>query len=102
VAQDPTQAAKWFDEAANMGHAVAMLRLGEMYWKGEGVKQDKISAYEFIAIASTADLPDAKREKERLEKELNPKELKKGQAKAVEWVRTHHPLVLKGWTPSAH
>jgi hypothetical protein len=102
VAKDPPQAAKWFEEAANMGHAPAMLRLGEMYWKGEGVKQDKISAYEFIAMAFTADLPDAKREKEQLEKELNPKEVKKGQAKAVEWTRTHHPLVLKGSNSAAN
>ena len=96
VPQDAKQAAKWFGEAANMGNAPAMLRLGEMYWKGEGVKPNKISAYEFIAMASTADLPEARREKDRLEKELNPEELKKGQAKAVEWARTHHPLVLRG------
>jgi uncharacterized protein len=98
VPQDATQAAKWFDEAANMGNAPAMLRLGEMYWKGEGVKLNKISAYEFIAMASTADLPEARREKDRWEKELSPEELKKGQAKAAEWARTHHPLVLRGWS----
>lgn len=102
MAKDPSQGARWFEEAADMGHALAMLRLGEMYWKGEGVKQDKISAYEFIAMASTADLPDAKREKEQLEKELNPKEVKTAQAKAVEWARTHHPVVLKGSNSKAN
>ena len=82
-----------------MGHTIATLRLGEMYWKGEGVKQDKISGYEFIYLASTSDLPEAKEQKERLEKELTPKELNKAMDKAVEWSRQHpplhHPLVLK-------
>lgn len=96
VERDISKAAKWFGEAANMGLAAGALRVGEMYWNGEGFKQDKISAYEFIYIASTSDLPEAKRERECLEKELTPNELKKGKAKAVEWTRQHHPLVLKG------
>jgi TPR repeat protein len=96
VQQDLSKAAKWFNEAANMGLAVAALRVGEMYWKGEGLKQDKISAYEFIYLASTSDLPEAKQQRASLEKELTPKELEKGKAKAVEWTRQHQPLVLKG------
>jgi TPR repeat protein len=99
VERDLSKAAKWFREAAKMGHSMATLRLGEMYWKGEGVKQDKISGYGFIYLASTSDLPEAKEEKERLEKELTPKELNKAKEKAVEWSRqyppVHHPLVLK-------
>ena len=96
VGQDLPKAAKWFSEASSMGLGVAALRLGEMYWKGEGLKQDRISAYAFIYLASTVDLPEAKQERERLEKELTPKELEKGKAKAVEWVRKHPPLALKG------
>jgi TPR repeat protein len=96
VERDISKAAKWFGEAANMGLAVAAFRVGEMYWKGEGLQQDRISAYEFIYLASTSDLPEARQEKERLEKELTRKELEKGKAKAVEWTRQHQPLVLKG------
>ncbi|MCU1298045.1 MAG: Sel1 domain protein repeat-containing protein [Acidobacteriaceae bacterium] len=96
VSRDLPQAARCFNEAANMGHAAAMLRLGEMYWNGDGVKQDKTSAYEFVSLASTSNLPEAKQEKELLEKEMTPKELEKGKAKAVEWARDHHPLVLRG------
>src|ERR1700688_3608287 len=92
VTQNYSQAVKCFNQAANMGYALAMLRLGQLYWKGEGVKQDKISAYEFTFLASTSSLPEAKQEKELLEKELDPKEVKKGQAKAVEWLRSHNPL----------
>lgn len=96
VERDLPKAARWFSEAASMGNGLAALRLGEMYWKGEGLKQDKISAYEFIYLASTSDMPEAKQEKDRLEKELTPKEMEKGKAKVVEWTRQHQPLVLKG------
>lgn len=96
VERDLPKAAKCFAEAAGMGLGAAALRLGEMYWKGEGVKQDKISAYAFIYLASTSDLPEAAQERERLEKELTPKEVAKGKTKAVEWSRHQRQLVLKG------
>jgi TPR repeat protein len=95
VDQSFPTAAKWFVEAANSGNALALLRLGQMHLKGEGLKQDKTSAYEFIYLAGTSDLPEAKQEKERLEKELTPKELGKAKAKAVEWARQHPPLALQ-------
>jgi TPR repeat protein len=101
VPQDLSKAAKWFTEATNMGHPGAALRLGLMYWKGEGVRQDKISAYEFVYLASSSGLPEAKREKERIEKELTAEELEKGNAKAVEWTR-RHVLVIKGQTLILH
>ena len=50
--RDLSKAAQWFAKAVVLGHAVAALRLGEMYWKGEGVKQDKISAYVFIDLGN--------------------------------------------------
>jgi uncharacterized protein len=96
VEQDFTKAAKWFNEATNLGNGLAAFRLGEMYSKGEGVKQDKISAYFFIRLASSADLPEAKQEKERMEKELTPKEIDKGKTKSIEWTRQHPSLELKG------
>ena len=45
-------------------------------------------------MASASDLPQAKQERELLEKELTPKDLKKGKTKGV--VRQHHPVVLEG------
>jgi hypothetical protein len=49
----------------------------------------------FIDLASTSDLPEARQEKGRLEKELTPKEIQKGKAKVIEWNLQHRPLVLK-------
>jgi TPR repeat protein len=100
VERDLSKAAQWFTEGSNSGHALSTLRLGQMYMKGEGLQQDKISAYEFIYLAATSpELPQAKQEKERLEKELTPKELKKAKTKADDWSRQHHPLVLRGSNP---
>jgi len=42
VAQDYTEAAKWFQKAAKLGDAEAMHLLGQMYYKGQGVKQDSV------------------------------------------------------------
>jgi hypothetical protein len=102
VAEDLQKAAKWFIEAANMNNGPAALRLGEMYWKGQGVKQDRIAAYEFVYLASTSNLPEAQQERERMEKELTPKEMKEGKAKAVAWTRQHEPVILRGKTPTAN
>jgi TPR repeat protein len=102
VERNLSEAAKWYSDAANMGLAVATLRVGEMYWKGEGLKQDKISAYEFIYLAASADIPEAKQESEMLEKELTRKEVKEAKAKAVEWSHQHAHLVLKEKTPTAN
>ncbi len=97
VERNLSQAAKWFNEAASLGHVIAMLQLGQMYYEGEGVKQDRISAYEFAYLASqSSDLPQATQEKEQFEKEMTPKEMAKGKAKADDWIRSRyrHPVVL--------
>ena len=87
--QDPGQAAKWYSDAGALGHAGALLRLGEMYWKGTGVKQDKEAAYGFILLASGAGVPDAQRDKEQMEREMDSKQVEKGHKKAADWVRAH-------------
>jgi len=95
VGRNLSTAASWFSEAATMGNAAGTLRLGQMYWKGEGLKQDKIAAYEFIYLASTSNLAEAKQERELLEKELTVKEQEKGKSKAVAFLRRHPALVLR-------
>jgi TPR repeat protein len=80
VPQNSSNAAKWFTEGTNMGSTPAVLRLGQMYWDGEGVGKDKISAYEYIYLASRSGLPEANQKKEVMEKELTPEEIEKGTA----------------------
>lgn len=59
AAQDLPEAAKWFDQAAKLGDAKAMFHLAEMYWDGVGVKQDRVSAYAYILLASTGDFAES-------------------------------------------
>jgi len=92
VPVSPTEAFTWYLRAANQLNGRATLRVGEMYWNGEGVAQDKIAGYEFIYIASTSGLAEAKQEKEIVEKDLTPQELKEAKEKAAKWNHSGLPV----------
>ena len=59
VAQDFTEAVRWFRLAADQGHAVAQNSLGVRYGKGEGVPQDFAEAARWYLKAAAQDLPAA-------------------------------------------
>ena len=44
VAEDKTEAVKWFRKAAEQGHVEAQYSLGTCYHEGEGVAEDKVTA----------------------------------------------------------
>jgi TPR repeat protein len=95
AAQNLSEAAKWFDQAAQLGDAKAMFHLAEMYWDGAGVKQDKVSAYAYILLASTADLPKAQQDKAVYEQMLTTKQLEKARQQASKWAKTHNSVGLR-------
>ena len=96
------EALKWFDKSAQLGNAQAMLIMGERYWDGANVKQDKLKGYAYILLSSTANLPKALEDKGRYERELSKKEIEKGRKQADDWSKTHHPsLGLKERAPSS-
>ena len=65
------------------------------------MKQERIAAYEFVYLAASTGNDRGQARKASLEKELTPKELEKGRAKATQWSSQHHPpLVLRGKTRS--
>lgn len=51
-AEEDTAAVEWFRKAAAQGNAAGEYGLGEMYAKGEGVKQDFVQARGYIARAA--------------------------------------------------
>jgi uncharacterized protein len=83
------EALKWFERSAQWGNAQAMLILGERYWDGTGVKQDRVKAYTYVLLAATGGLPKALEDKDRYERELNAKDMEKGRKQAAEWSKTH-------------
>ena len=100
--QNLSEALKWFERSAQLGNAKAMVILGERYWDGVGVRQDKVKAYTYILLASTADLPKALQDKDRYEQELSKKDVEKGRKQASDWNKTYRPsLRLKERSPDS-
>jgi TPR repeat protein len=89
VAKDFVQAAKWFNRAADQGHVLSAFYLGEMYSKGEGEPVDKEKAYTWMLIAATGGIHEARQQVNLLQNELDSRQLKRAEKKAVEWQRQH-------------
>jgi TPR repeat protein len=94
--KDPVERAKWLTRAAELGHARAVLELGEAYWKGEGVKLDPVAAYTWIWLAYNSKVPGAEQDEQALRKELTAKQVEQAKRKATEWSIQHRsPLRLR-------
>jgi TPR repeat protein len=52
VAQSDTEAAEWYQRAANRGHAEAQYFLGKMYSEGRDVAQSYAEAFEWYRKAA--------------------------------------------------
>jgi TPR repeat protein len=100
TAKNLQEATKWITKSAELGNAQAMYQLGDMYWTGSGVNQDKISAYAFMLLAATGDLPKAQKEKATYEHSLSSKELEKARKRAETWAKQHPVLRLTQVPPS--
>ena len=59
VEQDYTQAAEWFQKAAEQGNSQAQYKLGVMYSFGQGVAQDSVEAVQWFRKAAEQELPEA-------------------------------------------
>jgi TPR repeat protein len=71
-----------------------------MYWKGLGVNPDKQTAYMWILLASTANIPQAKQDEEAFKKEMTDKDIQKATKRAVEWSKLHPVLGLRRRQPT--
>jgi len=93
--KDSAEAAKWFRVGAEALQPIALLHLGEMYWKGTGVKQDRIMAYQFVFLAASTNLTQAAKDKDEFEKSLTTKEISKAKKQAEQWAIRYRPLSLR-------
>ena len=62
VEQDDAEAAFWFRQAADQGHASAQLALGKMYDAGRGVEQSYAEGARFFLMAAEQDVAEAQYE----------------------------------------
>src|SRR4029077_16693756 len=54
IKKDPTEAARWFSKAANLGFADSQFNLAVLYERGLGVPQSLLDAYKWYAIAAAS------------------------------------------------
>ena len=85
VAQDYTEAMKWYRLAADQGNAAAQNNLGAMYINGEGVRRNYVQGYMWLSLAAKQGYKRAVLPQGQLEREMTPDELAEAQRLAREW-----------------
>lgn len=80
VPQDSKEAVSWFRKAAEQGYAKAQLFLALMYDNGEGVPQDYKEAYAWYNLAAAKGDENAKKLRDMVAAQLDPKTLSEAQA----------------------
>ena len=90
-AQDYTEAAFWFRQAAEQGHPMARFNLGRLYERGLGVPRDLITAHLWYNLAASGFEPrDGSRTmaiagRDRVASQLTAADLRKAYQLASEW-----------------
>jgi TPR repeat protein len=82
------EAFKLYQRAAAQGYGDSQYNLGVMYEKGQGVPKDVAQAYFWWLLASAREVPDAARNRDRIEKSLTPAQRAEAQTAAGHWKPT--------------
>jgi uncharacterized protein len=82
---DNAAAANWYRKAAEQGDARAQNNLGIMYNKGDGVPQDRVTAYMWLNLAATSGFDEALRNRDIIAKRMTPAQIGEAQKLAREW-----------------
>ena len=92
-AQDVVEAAAWFRQAAEQGHADAQTSLGVMYAKGEGVPQDYVEAHMWLNLAASRSSGEQRERtvttRDAMAERMTPADLSEAQRRAREWHAAH-------------
>lgn len=91
VIKDYTEANNWLVKLANQdspefGYAWARNTLGVLYEFGWGVDKDTVISYAWYNIAASSGYKEAKQNLVRVEKAINPEELREAQTLSREWL----------------
>jgi putative methionine-R-sulfoxide reductase with GAF domain len=88
VAQDYTEAVRWFTMAAEQGHILAQATLGAYYWAGRGVPQDLTKAYYWSVLAQAGGDQASKYRVAVLTSRMSRGQVVAAQQQADDWLRT--------------
>jgi len=82
VAENPSEAARWYQKAADQGNADAQNALGQLYAKGVGVREDFVQAHKWFNIAAAAGNELARRNRDAMGEKMTPQQLADAQRQA--------------------
>jgi len=85
------EAFKLYRRAAAQGLGDSQYNLGVMYEKGQGVPTNAAQAYFWWLLASAREVPDAARNRDRIERSLTPAQRTEAQAAAGQWKPAAQP-----------
>jgi TPR repeat protein len=89
VAQDYSEAVRWFAMAADRGHILAQATWGAYYWAGRGVPPDLTKAYFWSALAQAGGDQASKYRVAVLTSRMSRGEILTAQQQANDWLRNH-------------
>lgn len=95
------EAFKLYERAAAQGYGDSQYNLGVMYEKGQGVPKDAAKAYFWWLLASAHELPDAVRDRDRIERSLTPEQRDQARTAAKQWKPLVQATVSKPETAPA-
>lgn len=84
VAQDYSEAVKWYQRAARAGDARSQSNLGFMYGTGRGVPQDFIKAYAWYNVASASGEDTARHNRDAVAGRMGASQIEKAQKLSAE------------------
>ncbi|MCP8896289.1 SEL1-like repeat protein [Shinella daejeonensis] len=87
---DFTGAARWFQQASDLGVRDSQFNLAILYARGNGVKQDLEESYKWFAIAARDGDTDAAQKRDEVANAMRPEQLSNAKAKVDLW--TPQPL----------
>ena len=88
VAQDGTEATKWYRLAAEQGDLDSQLALGMMHAEGELVAQDFVKALKWVNIAASGNR-GLLGHRDQMANLMSPEQVAEAEALADEWLKQH-------------
>jgi TPR repeat protein len=73
---------QWYRRAAAQGHVAAQLSLGDLYFRGEGVRQDVLRALMWFDLAAASGDVNAVKSRDFASKELSSQQIDQAQKMA--------------------
>jgi len=83
VAQNYTEAFRWYRLAAEQGDSRAQYNLGLMYANGQGVPQNYVRAYVWFSVAAAQGDENARNSRDTASERLTPEQRARGQEMAT-------------------